>query len=71
MITIFIIRVRYEELDGAMAQPVSICRVAAGLRVGDPLIAAPGSDSVTLLRAAEHQPVRWAGWSLADWLLAS
>lgn len=74
VVTIFILRVRYEELDSAMVRPANVCRVqavTAGSRARGPRVAAPAICPATLLRAAEHQPVGGAGWSLMDGLLPS
>lgn len=73
IVPIFILRVRYEELDGAMVQPAGVCRVqtvTAGPRA-DPRVTAPATDPVGHLRAAEHHPVGGTGWGLADRLLPS
>ena len=74
MVTIFILRVRYEELDSAMVLPASVCRVqavTARSRALRPRVAAPEVGPAALLRAAEHHPVGGAGWGLTGWLLPS
>ena len=74
IVTVFILRVRYEELYSAMAQPASVSwvqAVTAGPRAWGPAVLAPAASPVTLLRAAEHHPVGGAGWGLMHWLLPS
>lgn len=70
MVTIFILRVRYVELDGAMVDRVQAVTAGPGAR--GPQVAAPAIGPVALLlRAAEHQPVGGAGRGLTDWMLPS
>lgn len=68
IVTVLILRVRYDEFDSAMVQPANIRgvqTVTAGPGAQGPRVTA----SATLLRAAEHQPVGGAGRGLTERLL--
>ena len=69
IVTVFILGVRYEEPDSAKVRPACICRaqaVTAGPKARGPWVIAPVIGPVTQLRTAKKQPVRGAGWGLAD-----
>lgn len=70
IVTIFVLRVRYDESDSTMVEPPSVCgvqTVTPGSKA--PRVTALVTSPAIFLRAAEHQPVGRAGWSLTEWRL--